>query len=64
MLQKTPNRNSAHRANQGRRTSSSPQPSPANAQARRARDRNPSEATLDERLKSAAKESFGLMGED
>ena len=64
MLQKTANRKSAHRADQGRRTPSSPPPAPAHGQARRARDEGPSEALLDERLKSVAKESFGLMGED
>jgi hypothetical protein len=64
MLQKTPNRKSAHRAHQGRRTPSSPPSPPANGQARRVREEVPSEALLDERLKSVAKESFGLMGED
>ena len=64
MLQKTANRKSAHRAHQGRRTPSSPPPPAANGQTRRVRNEGPSEALLDERLKSVAKDSFGLMGED
>lgn len=64
MLYKTVRRKPALSANRGRRAPSGVRRPSAIGQARRALDETRTEASLDERLKAAARESFGLMGED